>query len=252
MEDAKVKSLVKALKVLECFNSKTPELGITQISKMLGIGKSSISNIVSTFEQMGYLEQNKESSRYTLGLKLLEYSFIINEHLGYQRLFYDIMQDISTQFNTITYFAIYRDKRVFYLCNSYPSVAAYNYPYRTILGENAPLYCTAIGKSMMAYLPAEELEEVLKLERTAFTDSTIIDEQALRAEIAAIRKQGYALDREEHEYGILCVGVPVFSGSNELFGAFSMSSINLDFSPENISVYTRVMKEAAQAMRERI
>lgn len=252
MEDFKVKSLAKALKVLECFNAKNPELGVTQISGMLGIGKSSVSNIVSTFEQLGYLEQNVKTGRYTLGIKLLEFSYMINERLGYQRLFYDIMQNISKEFNAITYFAIYKDKRVFYLCNMYPPVEAYNYPYRVIIGETAPLYCTAIGKAMMGYLPPEELEECLKLERIAYTDSTIIDEQTLRDEVAAIRRQGFALDKAEHEYGLFCMGVPVFVGDNKLFGAFSMSSPNLSFTDEHILTYSRAMKEAAQVMRERI
>lgn len=252
MEDLKVKSLAKAMKVLECFNSKNPELGVTQISSMLGIGKSSVSNIVSTFEQMGYLEQNAKTGRYTLGLKLLEYSYMINERLGYQRLFYDVMQHISKEFNAITYFAIYKDKRVFYLCNMYPPVEAYNYPYRIIIGETAPLYCTAIGKAMMAYLPPEELEECLEIDRTAYTDSTITDEIELRDEIATIRRQGFALDRAEHEYGLFCISVPVFVGDNKLFGAFSMSSPNLSFTDEKILNYSRAMKDVAQVMRERI
>lgn len=252
MDNIKVKSLAKALKVLECFNSKNPELGVTQISNMLGIGKSSVSNIVSTFEQMGYLEQNVKTGRYTLGLKLLEYSYMINERLGYQRLFHDVMRNISEEFNAITYFAIYKDKRVFYLCNMYPPIEAYNYPYRVIIGETAPLYCTSIGKAMMAYLPVEEFEECLKLERIIYTDSTIVDEQELRDEIATVRKQGFALDREEHEYGVLCMGVPIFIGDNKLFGAFSMSSPNLSFTDKNILVYARAMKDAAQVMRERI
>ena len=238
--------------MLECFNSRNPELGVTQISSMLGIGKSSVSNIVSSFEQMGYLEQNAKTGRYSLGLKLLEFSYTINERLGYQRLFHDVMQDISKEFNAITYFAIYKDQRVFYLCNMYPPIEAYNYPYRIIIGETAPLYCTSIGKAMMAYLPSEELEECLKVERAAYTDATITDEHKLREEIAGVRRQGFALDREEHEYGIFCMGVPVIVGDNKLFGAFSMSSPNLSFTEENLLIYSRAMKDAAQVMRERI
>lgn len=252
MKDIKVKSLAKALKVLECFNPRNPELGITQISRMLGVGKSSVSNIVSTFEQLGYLEQNAESGRYTLGLKLLEYSFIINERLGYQRLFHDIMQDISKEFNAITYFAIYQDKRVFYMCNCYPPVKAYNYPYRTIVGESAPLYCTSLGKAMMAYLPSDEVDELMELERVRYTETTITDEQELREEIAQIRRQGYSLDRGEHEYGLYCIGVPILFGENELYGAFSMSSPNLTFTEENVQRYARSMREAARIMRERV
>ncbi|WRS28535.1 IclR family transcriptional regulator [Oscillospiraceae bacterium MB08-C2-2] len=253
MEETKVKSLAKALKVLECFNSKNPELGITQISKMLNMGKSSVSNIVSTYEQLGYLEQNPETGRYSLDLKLLEFSYIINERLGYQRLFHDVMQDVSKQLNVITYFAKYRNGEVFYLCNSYPQAKAYDYPYRSIIGETAAMYCTSLGKAMMAHLPADELERVLRQDRIAYTEYTITDEAVIREEISTVRRQGYALDREEHEYGLRCMGVPILTGSNTLYGALSMSSPNLDFSTdEAVQEYARIMKEAALALRERI
>ena len=252
MDDSKVKSLVKALKILECFNSKNPELGVTQISNMLGLNKSNVCNIVSTFEQEGFLEQNTQTGKYRLGLKLLEFSYVINEGLGYQRLFHDIMQDVSKQLNVITYFAVYRDSKVFYLCNTYPPVEAYNYPYRSIMGESAPLYCTSLGKAMLAFMPQSEFEKNMKTERIAFTDKTITDESALREEIALTRSRGYSLDMEEHEFGLKCMGVPILKSDNTMYGAFSISSPTLDFSGENIDVYARVMKDAARVMKERI
>ena len=88
MSEPIVSSLAKALRVLECFTVSEPELGVTEISKKLGIGKSNAHNIISTYCQMGYLQQ-LSNRKYTLGYKLLEHAFIINQHLGYPHAVYD-------------------------------------------------------------------------------------------------------------------------------------------------------------------
>ena len=119
-EQPKMKSLDKALKLLECFGSVTPELGITELARILELHKSNVFNIVATFEQHGYLEKNKATGKYRLGLKLLEFSYLINENLGYQRVLYDIMKEVSNELGAITYFAVLRGQKVFYLCSAYP------------------------------------------------------------------------------------------------------------------------------------
>ncbi|MDR2374151.1 MAG: IclR family transcriptional regulator [Bifidobacteriaceae bacterium] len=252
MEDPKVKSLSKAMKVLECFIADRRDLGVTQISQTLGIGKSSVSNIASTFRELGYLEQDTHSGRYRLGLKLLEFSYLINEQLGYQKLFHDIMLNLSTQFDAITYFAICRERQVFYLCNVHPPVAAYTFPYRSIMGEKAPLHCTSVGKAMLPYLPPEELDAVLSAERAAYTQNTITDAAALRDEIATTKARGYAIDQEEHEYGVFCIGVPVLESDGSLIGGLSISSPNLDLADGERTEYVRALKSAARSMRDRI
>ena len=123
--------------------------------------KSNVFNIVATFEQHGYLEKNKATGKYRLGLKLLEFSYLINENLGYQRVLYDIMKEVSNELGAITYFAVLRGQKVFYLCSAYPHKKDNHFPYRTIIGETAPLYCTSLGKVMMAFMPSEELEAYL-------------------------------------------------------------------------------------------
>ena len=77
----KVKSLGKALNLLSCFTTKHSAWGISELSEYLGIAKSNVHNIVSTFCDMGYLTRTPDG-RYTLGLKMLEFAFLINQNLG--------------------------------------------------------------------------------------------------------------------------------------------------------------------------
>jgi DNA-binding IclR family transcriptional regulator len=77
-------------------------------------------------------------------------------------------------------------------------------------GKTSPAYCSALGKSILAHLSEEELRDYLRhIELVRYTDTTITDEAALRAELAEIRRNGFALDREEHTGGTACLGAPI-------------------------------------------
>ena len=162
-------------------------------------------NIVATFEQHGYLEKNKATGKYRLGLKLLEFSYLINENLVYQRVLYDIMKEVSNELGAITYFVVLRGQKVFYLCSAYPHKKDNHFPYRTIIGETAPLYCTSLGKVMMAFMPSEELEAYLtqSVSFHTFTRYTITEPDQLRQEAALIREKGFSVDNEEHELSLI-------------------------------------------------
>ncbi len=250
----KMKSLSKALKLLECFDSSTSELGITELARILELNKSNVFNIVATFEQRGYLEKNRATGKYRLGLKLLEFSYLINENLGYQRVLYDIMKEVSNELGAITYFAVLRGQKVFYLCNAYPHKRDNHFPYRTIVGETAPLYCTSLGKVMMAFMPPEELEAYLAQAPSfqSFTRHTIVQPEALRQEAAVVRKKGFSVDNEEHEYGVKCVGVPILLPETRQIAAFSASSPASSFLDTDLERRVNVLKEASFLMRERL
>lgn len=247
----KVKSLAKAMKILECFSVKEPELGITQIAEMLQMNKSNVHNIVDTLKQMGYLEQ-KSNSKYCLGIKMLEYSFIVNEHLGYPRAVYDILQEISQKSGEIVYFGIpYRDS-VLYLYVIHPRDRLSVMPYREILGETAPLCCTGIGKSMLASMPENEWPVRITKERVHYTDRTVTDYDEIIEDLIRSRKRGYAIDDGGRENGMRCVGMPVYDFHNKLVAGVSISGPMESVTYEKIPLYAKILSEATFKMRERL
>ena len=112
--EPKVKSLAKSLKILSCFTIQEPVLGVTELAERIGVTKSNIHNILSTFTSMGYLDRLPDG-RYTLGLKILEYAFIINQNLGYPNAVYDILVDTAGKTNEIVYFGLPYGTNVLYL-----------------------------------------------------------------------------------------------------------------------------------------
>ncbi len=97
-----VKSLIKAIRVLECFSVENPELGISEISRMLHLQKSSVYNILTTFECCGYVKQNSQSGKYRLGLKVLHLGYIVSHHMGLRDIFQPYMAEIATKHKPVT------------------------------------------------------------------------------------------------------------------------------------------------------
>ena len=250
-KEIKVKSLQKSLKLLECFNASSNEMGITQLSQLMGISKSNAHNIVSTFQACGYLEKNPDNDKYSLGLKMLEFSYAINKKLDYQRSVYDVMYNLSNDLNVVCYFAIPSNGKVLYLYNTFPITGVGNYPYRTILGECADFYCTSIGKAILAFLPKEEAEIHIQAPKIRYTENTITDSEQLREELNKIRQVGYSIDDVEHELGIKCMGIPIMDHNGKLVGGLSISTANISFD-QHKEIFEIKIKEAAFKIKDRI
>ena len=247
----KVKSLEKAIRVLDCFTVRNPELGVTEVANMLGINKSNAYNIMNTFTDVGYLEKTK-SGKYTLGVKMLEYAFIVNEHLGYPRAVYDIVLDVSRQTDEIVYFAIPHKDKALYLYVAHPSSLMDTFPYREILGETAPLYCTGIGRAMLAFMPETEWHDRISEERVPFTSLTVTGYDDIIRILRETRQRGYSIDDGEREENVRCVGMPVYNSSGKLLGAMSISGSMKSITYDKISQYADILKAASQRMKQRL
>lgn len=250
-EKYKVKSLAKAMNVLECFTTDSPELGITQISQMLEIGKSNVHDIVTTFVQLGYLDQT-ENGKYKLGLKMLRYSFMVNESMAYMRAVYDILSTTSQKTGEIVYFGVPYGDQVMYLSSVHPITRLQVMPYREMAGETAPLYCTGIGKAILSFFPEKEWDQYIMKERKAFTSATITDYEMIIEDLKRCKKRGYAIDDGEREPGIRCVGVPVFNYYGKLVAGISTSGSMETVTHKKVGEFAKILQESSFQMRERL
>ncbi len=239
-DEMKVKSLAKAMAVLECFSTKTPELGVTEIATKLSLQKATVHNILATFEKLRYVEQNKSNSKYHLGLKMLQFGYIVNSFLDYRRVFKPYLQKISMACNELCYLAIPYDNEVLYLDSVSPKSGV---PDRLISGEHAPMYCTGLGKAILAFMTEEDKNTILSSPLAKQTECTIIDPLTLKSELIKTNIRGYAVDNMEHEYGVTCVAIPIIGISGTPVAAVSVSGPTPRFSPERIEKLAQTLTE---------
>lgn len=244
-DESNVKSLVKALSVLECFSLEQPELGISEISRTLGLQKSTVYNILSTFQKCGYLTKNPQTSKYALGLKVLHLAYIVSSHHGLRDMFLPYLTRIARETKETCYFGILDEREVLYIETASPL----QQQSRNILGERAPLYCTGLGKAMLAHLPESEIEIILSAPMRAFTGFTVTDPAALRQQLEEVRSNGYAVDNMEHEFGVRCVAVPVFGSSGQVMAAVSVSGPSPRFDPETVIRDAKLIADVLQPLQ---
>ncbi|MFC4301903.1 IclR family transcriptional regulator [Cohnella boryungensis] len=249
MEESKVKSLSKALDVLECFSIEQPELGITEICNKLGLYKSNVHNIVATFEKHGYLTKNPLNNKYKLGLNILKLSNIISSNLHERDFILPHIKKIANETDEIVYYAILHNKQVLYLdyaCTSGTIIET------SKMGVMAPVYCTATGKAIMSCLPKHDLDSLMQDEFNQYTERTITDKEQMRIELDKSRKRGYSVDNMEHEYGIKGVGVPILDRKGYPFAAISVSGPSLRFDEGKVEFFASLLKQHKEAIERQL
>lgn len=251
-DNIKVRSLQKSLMVLECFNARTPELGVTEIANMLGIYKSNVHNILTTFESLGYILKNPQTFKYSLSNKMLEYSYVITSQLNYQNIVYQVMKRLTESVNEISYFGVPHGNYVLYMFNTYPKLYDNYYPIRSIMGEKADMYCTSLGKAMLTTMPEEEIISRISIDRVKYTDNTLIEKQEILTDVKQSAERGYAIDNCEHEEGLRCVGVPVIDRNHELLGGLSISGSARNFTDKKIEGFAKELMDAAFEIKSRL
>ncbi len=246
-DEIKLKSVGKAFSVLECFIDK-PALGVTEISEKLGLYKSNVHSILTTLKTLGYLEQDHDTGRYRIGIKIFELSRTIGDRYSIKNIAMPYLQELSNLTKESVYLGVAYEDSVLYLDAYHPGEDINMM--RSILGERALMYCTGIGKAMMAYLPKDLVETYLSKELISYTEQTICDKEVLLRQLEDIRRNGYAIDNMEHEYGIKCVAVPLFGKKGTLEGAFSVSGPSLRFDEERILELSALMKKYAKRIQD--
>lgn len=249
MSEVKVKSLQKALEILNCFIEE-PMLGVTELSDRFGLYKSNVHNILTTFKTLGYLEQDELSGKYKLGIQAFKLGYALKDTFSIIKICQPFMQELANQADQRVYLAIPYEREIYYLEATYPIETITLM--RSVFGMKADYHCTGLGKAMLAFMPADFLEEIISMGLNKYTDNTIVSPEALKQEMLVTRQRGYAVDRMEHEFGIKCVSLPIRGADGRVIAAISISGSFREFSEEQIEKYALMLKEAIMKIEKRL
>jgi DNA-binding IclR family transcriptional regulator len=218
---AGIQSVRRALTLLSLFTRRRTRIGVTEISRELGVTKGAAHSLVSTLLEAGFLSRDAKTRKYVLGLKVFEIGMLqpqtqdLNQHATGPAM------ELTRSRRLITRVAIWDGEAVLVTLTIYPQ----NRPeISSSAGPRLHAYSTGLGKAVLANLPIEDFENYLaKTELIAFTPTTITDNAAFSLEIKRTRERGYSIDREESVLGMACLGAPIFGANNEVMGALSLS-----------------------------
>jgi DNA-binding IclR family transcriptional regulator len=231
-----VKSVKRAIDLLRTFSLEEPELSVTDLSRRLGVHKSTISRLLSTLEEGGLVNRNPETGRYRLGVGLIELAGLVVLHADLRRIARPALSQLAQLTQETVNLAVREGDEAINVEHVAPSG-------RRILnigwvGRRTPLHASSTGKILLAYLPKEEWSALLHQPLTPFTEYTITDLVALQQELAQVRRRGYATGLEELEIGLNAVAAPVRDHYNRLIAAISTAGPTNRLTRERIEEQT--------------
>jgi len=204
-----VQSVAHVLQLFEVYRTadNKEEFGVTELSKILGLHKNNVFRLLATLESRGYIEQNKATENYRLGIEIFDLGQKYLNKLGLLKLARPFMEKIVSEINESVYIGILKDGAVVYL-----DIVEANQTIKIVsrVGKDVPAYCTAIGKIQLAYASEEELNKMYMGARLKkYTDKTITSLPELKKHLKLVAENDYAIDDEEFEESVRNVGVPI-------------------------------------------
>ena len=212
------KSLDKALRVMEALAVSDAPRGVSELAREMGYQKSNVHRILSTLVEQGYVVRFDVGPTYQLNYKMFEIGSRVVARLRLSEVARPFLQRIVRRTGESAHIMIYHNAEIIYL-----DKIENNAPIRASAepGLRAPAYCVASGKVLLAYQPEDEVSRVLRRMR-AHTPNTITDPARLRAEIAAVRECGYAINREGWRAGVAGAAAPVLVGRTHAIAALAI------------------------------
>ncbi len=246
---AVIKSYDKLVTVLD-FIQEHPHIKLQDLADGLNMSKSTLHRIVTELVEYSFLSRDSKSLTYKLGTKLLEYGNSVIEELDIRSDSSDIITELNRLTKETVHLAVLVDERIVYVDKRESQHAIRMY---SLVGKEAPVHCTGVGKAILAFLEEEMVEAVLKKhELIAHTEHTITDRKEFYRELEKIREEGVAFDREEHENGIICIAAPIRNYDDHVLASISITSITNRMTIEKLKEFKKPLLEATNKISRRL
>ncbi len=216
------RSLTKALALIEALASSSRPLTAVQLSHTLTLTRPTVYRILKTLAQHGFVTREEGGPSYRLSFKLLDLGQRVLERTDLLDVSRPVLRKLGAQCHETVHLAVPEDGRMVYLDKLEGSG-----PFCTHsrLGRSVPMHCTALGKSVLAFLPSQKAQAVLLRQgMPRHSPRTIVALSRMERELSRVRRQGYAIDDVEFEEGVRCVGAPIFDHRGTPIAAISVSA----------------------------
>jgi DNA-binding IclR family transcriptional regulator len=240
----RVQVLDRAINILEFIGQHgSGEVALPELSAAMKLHKTTTHRIAHVLESHGLLRRGIDSNRYRLGLHLYDLGCRALDHVSIRDEARPLMTRIAVNVGETVHLALLDGCEVLYIERI---EAQRSLSMGSKLGARNPVYCTALGKAILAFSPGQEVDPILAACRMqARTRNTITTVPALKRELKRIRERGFAIDDEEIEQGIRCIAAPVLNSANCAVAAISVSGPSSRITPDRFQSIGKTLFRAA-------
>jgi IclR family transcriptional regulator, KDG regulon repressor len=245
-----VRALDRALQILGAFSLEQPQLTLSEISILTNLAPSTALRLLSILANYGYIERSPDTDRFRIGVGMFERGSIYIQTTTVEAEATEALENLARESNQTASLAVLDRAEIVHIAVTQPDRAI---RYYAPVGQREAAHCTGLGKVLLTGLTDQALEDVVAQRGLpGRTDRTITTFAALRAHVAQVREQGYAIDNEESMVGLRCVAAPVFDHRNRIVAAVSASGPSAEFNPDAMPGLVKAVKKAARTVSVRL
>lgn len=247
--DYLLSSVKNSLRILKSFSMDEPEKKVTDLAKTLGLGKSTVSRLLTTLASEGFVTKDQQSQKYRLGLSILNLNTIVSSNLEIGRESQPVLQKLVDETQETCHIAVLDGTDVIYI-----NKIEGKHPVQilTHIGRRNPAYCTSSGRILLAYEDEQTLQRALEGELKAYTDKTITDPESIRSEIKKAKGQGYSISIEQLRVGVVSISAPIRDYTDHVVNTVTIVGPAQRLNPSNLNIYIHKVIHAANEISARL
>lgn len=244
-----VPALERGLAILECLTKSRHGLTVSQLTRSLGFPKSSVHALLLTFERHGYLYRDDASGRYRLGLRVCDLANAALQGIKLREQAAPLLIRLRDSTSLTAHLAILEGDDVVLI----EKMESPKLHVNSWIGKRMDLHCTALGKALIAHLPDEQVEALLRSHgMLRHNDNTIVSIRRLKEELDSVRKRGYSIDDEEEEINVRCIGAPILDSHHRVLAAISITGTTAEVDDTTREGLIANVKSTAAAIARRL
>ncbi len=239
------RSLERALQIIDAFTENRQSLTSVQLSEILGLPRATVMRLCTTLLNYGYLKQDAESRRYSLGMRLFEQGSIVFHSMSIRKAASPHLAELLRLAGKTVFLAVLDNDELVYLDKREDDGSLIRFTSK--LGTRRPPYWGMCGPLLMAYLPDAEVERLLdKTPLAAYTKRSITDKEEFKVWLRRIREEGTVIDAETSLDGITGVAAPIWDFSGQVVASLGIALLS---SSADAKTLNRLLKEVSKSAR---
>lgn len=247
-----MKSLKKVIDILDYLSDAERDMGVTELSVKLNLPKSTVYRILKDLLEYSMVEQEKDTSRYRIGLRLLKYSNSLLRSFDLRQIAKPVLKSVCNETGETTLLTVWKNDQGFCIDSIFSSQNI-NVSLFVEIGREMPCHCAAGSKIILANQSLEDIQRIInKKHFSKYTPNTIVDPKKLIKHLLEIKNKNYAICDEELQQGIKAIAAPIKNINGKTIASITITGLAQRMTSKNMRKLIKLVTDAGKEISKRL